>query len=99
MSWIWRANRRASPRRPTPSRPCPSSSPPCLRQRRLELNLNDDVVNTSALANALMILGDNKVSLVSIRSIGQQTEQAFLDLVEKEELRGFARLYQPEEAA
>ena len=36
-----------------------------------------------------MTLADNKVTLVSIRSVGQQTEQAFLDLVEKEE---FARL-------
>ncbi len=70
-----------------------------LRQRRLELYTGEDVVNTSALANALMILGDNKVSLVSIRSVGQQTEQAFLDLVEKEESRGFARLYQADDAA
>ena len=70
-----------------------------LRQRRLELYLNDEAVNAAALANVLMILTDNKVSLVSIRSVGQQTEQAFLDLVEKEESRGFARLYQAEEAA
>ena len=45
-----------------------------------------------------MILTDNKVALVSIRSVGQQTEQAFLDLVEKEESRGFARIYQDEAA-
>ena len=44
-----------------------------------------------ALANVFMTLTDNKVTLVSIRSVGQQTEQAFLDLVEKEESRGFAR--------
>jgi ABC-2 type transport system ATP-binding protein len=36
---------------------------------------------------------------VSIRSVGQQTEQAFLDLVEREESRGFARAYQNGEAA
>jgi ABC-2 type transport system ATP-binding protein len=70
-----------------------------LRQRRLELYVSEEGVNTSALANALMILTDNKVSLVSIRSAGQQTEQAFLDLVEKEESRGFARLYQADDAA
>src|SRR5262249_13257732 len=70
-----------------------------LRHRRLELYLHEEAVNTSALANVLMILADNKVSLVSVRSVGQQTEQAFLDLVEKEESRGFARLYQAEEAA
>ena len=44
-------------------------------------------------------LADNKVTVISIRSVGQQTEQAFLDLVEKEESRGFARAYQSGEAA
>jgi ABC-2 type transport system ATP-binding protein len=53
----------------------------------------DDVNNSSALANVFMTLADNKITLVSIRSVGQQTEQAFLDLVEKEESRGFARAY------
>jgi ABC-2 type transport system ATP-binding protein len=70
-----------------------------IRQRRLELRLNEEAPNTSALANAFMTLADNKITLVSIRSVGQQTEQAFLDLVEKEESRGFARAYQSEEAA
>ncbi|GIW79589.1 MAG: hypothetical protein KatS3mg105_1396 [Gemmatales bacterium] len=69
-----------------------------IRQRRLELLLQDSAANTSALANAFMILADNKVNLVSIRSVGQQTEHAFLDLVEKEESRGFARAYQSEAA-
>ncbi len=69
-----------------------------LRQRRLELYLQDDAVNTSALANVFMTLTDNKVNLVSVRSVGQQTEQAFLDLVEKEESRGFARIYQSDAA-
>jgi ABC-2 type transport system ATP-binding protein len=70
-----------------------------VRQRRLELRMSEEAVNTSALANVFMTLADNKVTLVSIRSVGQQTEQAFLDLVEKEESRGFARAYQNEEAA
>jgi ABC-2 type transport system ATP-binding protein len=65
-----------------------------VRQRRLELRMADDANNSSALANVFMTLADNKVTLVSIRSVGQQTEQAFLDLVEKEESRGFARAYQ-----
>jgi ABC-2 type transport system ATP-binding protein len=69
-----------------------------VRQRRLELYLADEVVNTAALANVFMTLTDNKVSLVSIRTVGQQTEQAFLDLVEKEESRGFARIFQAEAA-
>lgn len=70
-----------------------------LRQRRLELRLGDDANNASSLANVFMTLADNKVTLVSIRSVGQATEQAFLDLVEKEESRGFARAYQGDEAA
>lgn len=70
-----------------------------VRQRRLELRMNDEATNSQALANVFMTLADNKVTLVSIRSVGQQTEQAFLDLVEKEESRGFARAYQSDEAA
>ena len=61
--------------------------------------VHEEANNTGALANVFMTLSDNKVALVSIRSIGQQTEQAFLDLVEKEESRGFARAYQSDEAA
>jgi ABC-2 type transport system ATP-binding protein len=70
-----------------------------VRHRRLELRMNEEATNTSALANVFMTLADNKVTLVSIRSVGQQTEQAFLDLVEKEESRGFARAYQRDEEA
>jgi ABC-2 type transport system ATP-binding protein len=70
-----------------------------LRQRRLEIRFNDDVNVASALANVFMTLADNKVALVSVKSSGQATEQAFLDLVEREESRGFARAYQPSEAA
>jgi ABC-2 type transport system ATP-binding protein len=70
-----------------------------VRQRRLELRLNEETANTSTLANVFMTLADNKVTLVSIRSLGQQTEHAFLDLVEKEESRGFARAYHHAEAA
>ena len=69
-----------------------------LRQRRLEFRLSEDASNASALANVFMTLADNKVTVVSIRSVGQQTEQAFLDLVEKEESRGFARIYRQEAA-
>jgi ABC-2 type transport system ATP-binding protein len=69
-----------------------------IRQRRLELYLQDDTSSASALANVFMALADNKVTLVSVRSVGQQTEQAFLDLVEKEESRGFARIYNQEAA-
>jgi len=70
-----------------------------LKQRRLELLLNADVSNCTALANVFVTLADNKVTLVSIRSVGMQTEQAYLDLVETEESRGFTRLYTAAEAA
>lgn len=69
-----------------------------LRQRRVDLFLQDDAVLTSALSHALATLHDAKITLVSIRGVGQQTEEAFLDLVEKEESRGFARIYRQEAA-
>ena len=70
-----------------------------LRQRRLEVQLSEETLNTAVLAKVFAVLTENKVTLVSVRSVGLQTEQAYLDLVEKEESRGFARLYQPAEAA
>ena len=70
-----------------------------VRHRRLDLRLVDDANNSAALANVFMTLADNKVTLISVRTVGQQTEQAFLDLVEKEESRGFARVYRDNEAA
>ena len=60
--------------------------------------MTDDANNTGVLANVFMTLADNKVTLISVRTVGQQTEQAFLDLVEKEESRGFARIYQGDAA-
>jgi ABC-2 type transport system ATP-binding protein len=69
-----------------------------LRQRKIEIYLHDEAIITAALSQALALLHDHKVTLVSIRSVGQQTEQAFLDLVEKEESRGFARIYRQEAA-
>jgi len=70
-----------------------------LRSRRLELRLADDANSSSSLASVFMALADNKVNVVNIRSVGQQTEAAFLDLVEKEEAKGFARAYQQPESA
>ena len=63
-------------------------------RRAPRVRLNDDANNAAALANVFMTLADNKVTVISIRSVGQQTEQAFLDLVEKEESKGFTRAYQ-----
>ena len=70
-----------------------------LRHRRLDLKLTDEVSNTAILAQVFQTLCDNKVALISVRTVGMQTEQAYLDLVEKEESRGFARLYKEAEAA
>ncbi|NBO91088.1 MAG: ABC transporter ATP-binding protein [Planctomycetia bacterium] len=69
-----------------------------LRQRKLEVYLHDEAVIAPTLSAALSVLHDHKVALVAIRSVGQQTEQAFLDLVEQEESRGFARIYRQEAA-
>lgn len=62
-----------------------------IKQRRLEIRMNDDINNTNALANVFMTLSDCKVTVISIRSVGMQTEAAFLDLVEEETARGFTR--------
>ncbi|MCC6420054.1 MAG: ABC transporter ATP-binding protein [Gemmataceae bacterium] len=70
-----------------------------VRQRRIELVIHDEVNNSSVLANVFMTLADNKLTLVSIRTVGQQTEQAFLDLVVKEQSRGFARAYRHRDEA
>jgi ABC-2 type transport system ATP-binding protein len=69
-----------------------------LRQRRMEVLLNEESLNTAVLSKVFSVLNENKIALVSVRSVGQQTEQAYLDLVEKEESRGFTRLYQAEAA-
>ena len=69
-----------------------------LRQRRMEIMLNEESLNTGVLGRVFNVLNENKIALVSVRSVGQQTEQAYLDLVEKEESRGFTRLYTAEAA-
>jgi len=70
-----------------------------LRQRRLEVKLADETPNATLLAQLFQVLHEHKISLITVRSVGMQTEQAYLDLVEKEEQRGFARLYAAAEAA
>jgi ABC-2 type transport system ATP-binding protein len=70
-----------------------------LRQRRLDLKLSDDVPNSAILAQVFQVLFDNKISLICVRTVGAQTEQAYLDLMEREESKGFTRLFQPAEAA
>jgi ABC-2 type transport system ATP-binding protein len=69
-----------------------------LRQRRLELILSEEVLNSGVIAHVMQVLSENKLTVLSIRSVGLQTEQAYLDLVEKEESKGFTRLYSAEAA-
>ena len=69
-----------------------------LRQRRLEIKLSDEAANAPLLAQLFQVLADGKVTVISVRTVGMQTEQAYLDLVEREESRGFARLYKDEAA-
>ena len=63
------------------------------------MKLIEDSPNAALLAQMFQVLSDHKISLITVRSVGMQTEQAYLDLVEREESRGFARLYQNNEAA
>ena len=63
------------------------------------LKLGEDTSNAAVLAQLFQVLADHKVTLITVRSVGMQTEQAYLDLVEKEDQRGFARLYRDAEAA
>src|SRR5947199_9465481 len=46
-----------------------------LRQRRLQLYIQEEAAAAGVLATVLMTLADNRVTLVSVRSVGQQTEQ------------------------
>ncbi|MGL4422802.1 MAG: ATP-binding cassette domain-containing protein, partial [Gemmataceae bacterium] len=49
-----------------------------LRHRRLELKLVDDQPNTAVLAMIFQTFFDGKVTLISLRTVGMQTEQAYL---------------------
>ncbi|MCS7272015.1 MAG: ABC transporter ATP-binding protein, partial [Gemmataceae bacterium] len=70
-----------------------------LRHRRVEVKLGDETPNTALLAQLFQVLHEHKITVISIRTVGMQTEQAYLDLVEREESRGFVRLYSVAEAA
>jgi len=64
-----------------------------LQHRRMTVQLQDDVAAAPAMAMVLSAVDEARVGLVGMRSVGQQTEEAYLDLVEKEEQRGFTRIY------
>ena len=52
-----------------------------------------EVKHASLQHRRMSAVDEAKVGLVGVRSVGQQTEEAYLDLVEKEEQRGFTRIY------
>lgn len=64
-----------------------------VQQRKLTVHLPEDQPNTLVLAQLFQSLSDLKVNVTDVRGLGQGTEAAFLDLVEKEESDGFVRLY------
>lgn len=64
-----------------------------LRQRKMEIILNDEQSSAAALASIFMTLADNKITVISIKSLGYQTEQAFLSLIGKEVAKGFSRAH------
>jgi len=58
---------------------------------RIAIELTESKDVASPLAEVLMTVAEAGVGLVSIHSKGQQTEEAFLELVESDEARGFTR--------
>ncbi len=58
---------------------------------RIELMLADGKDVAGPLAEVLMTVSDSGLALSGIRALGSQTEEAFLELVEADHARGFAR--------
>ena len=58
---------------------------------RLEIHLQDDPCLAGTLAEVFMVISEAGLGVVSVQTLGYQTEEAFLDLVESDQARGFAR--------
>jgi ABC-2 type transport system ATP-binding protein len=58
---------------------------------RIELELADGKDVAAPLAEVFMTVSESGMGLVSVQTKGQQTEEAFLELVESDQARGFAR--------
>jgi ABC-2 type transport system ATP-binding protein len=58
---------------------------------RIELELVDGKDVAAPLAEVFMTVSESGLGLVSVQTKGQQTEEAFLELVESDQARGFAR--------
>jgi ABC-2 type transport system ATP-binding protein len=59
--------------------------------QRVELELADGKDTAGPLAEVMMTVSESGVSLVGVRTLGSQTEEAFLELVEADQARGFSR--------
>jgi ABC-2 type transport system ATP-binding protein len=58
---------------------------------RIEIELADGKDVASPLAEVFMTVAEAGIELVSVQTKGHQTEEAFLELVESDQARGFAR--------
>lgn len=58
---------------------------------RIVLELCDAKDAAAPLAEVFMTISESGLSLVNVQTKGQQTEEAFLELVESDQARGFAR--------
>jgi ABC-2 type transport system ATP-binding protein len=69
--------------------PCVDSA--ITRGQKIELHLADAKELAAALAEVLLHISEAGVRLVSVQTPGHPTEEAFLELVESDQARGFAR--------
>jgi ABC-2 type transport system ATP-binding protein len=58
---------------------------------RIDIEVADGKDVAAPMAEVFMTISESGLSLVSVATKGQQTEEAFLELVESDQARGFAR--------
>ena len=59
--------------------------------QRIALELADGKDMAGPLAEVMMTVSESGLSLAGVRTLGSQTEEAFLELVEADQARGFSR--------
>ncbi|MFO0949097.1 MAG: ABC transporter ATP-binding protein [Planctomycetota bacterium] len=64
----------------------------------LRLKIKEGTSHATAIANVLVTLADHNIEATDVRFIGQQAEQALVNLKREEGNRGFTRAYQPSAA-
>ena len=62
--------------------------------RHLELAFGDGVVLAEVLSGVLSDLAGRDATVQSVRTLGHTTEEAFLDILDEEEQRGFRRVHE-----